>query len=153
MAASAWSIYNSTKEYIGDGTLDMDNDSFNVGLLGTGYTPSATHQAWGDVSSQEISHGSYTAGGGTATSATWTRSAGVVTFDLSDVSWTATSGAGTLAAKYAVIYDDTTATGGDPVSDALVCYSDLSSTGGTVSVSEGNTLTIQMATSGVFTVT
>lgn len=152
MAASAWTIYNSAKEFIGDGTFDMDGDTFKLALTGTGYTPSATHQTFSPVvATDEINHASYTAGGETLAGVTWTRTAGQVVFDANDVAITATTG--TLAAKYAVIYNDTTATAGDPVTDGLLCYSDLSSTGGDVSVTSGNTLTIKFATtgSGIFT--
>lgn len=150
MAASAWTIFNTAKEYIGDGTIDLDNDTFKLALFGTGYSPSATNRAFAAIATDEISHGSYTDGGETLGSVTWTRTAGQVVFDAANVAITSTSGS--LSAKYAVIYDDSTATNGDPVTDALLCYSNLSSTGGSVSVSSGNTLTIAMATTGgIFT--
>ena len=30
MAADAWKIYNKWKEYLGDGTVDMDADAFKM---------------------------------------------------------------------------------------------------------------------------
>lgn len=151
MAASAWTIFNTAKEYIGDGTIDLDNDTFKLALFGTGYTPSATQRAFAAIATDEISHSSYTNNGETLAGVAWTRTAGQVVFDANNVAIMATTG--TLAAKYAVIYDDSVATAtGDPVTDALLCYSDLSSTGGEVSVSSGNTLTIAFATGGgIFT--
>lgn len=151
MAASAWTIYNAAKEWLGDGTFDMDADAFKLALFASGYTPSATHDNFSTISGDEISHSSYNAGGEVLNAVTWNRSAGVVTFDSDNVSWDATTG--TLSAKYGVMYNDTLSTGtGDPVTDGLLCYSNLSSTGGTVSVTSGNTLTVQMSASGIFTV-
>lgn len=153
MAASAWTIYHSAKEFIGDGTFDMDNDAFKIALMATSYPASATHQVWAAVASSETATGNgYTGGGNALSAVTWTRATGKVTFDAADESWGATGGS--ISGKYAVIYDDATATAtGDPVTDGLLCYSNLSSTGGDVSVTDGNTLTIQFATSGIFTVT
>jgi hypothetical protein len=151
MPATAWTIFNSAKEFIGDGTIDLDTDTFKLALFTTGYVPTATQQAFAAIATDEISHSSYTDNGETLAGVAWTRTAGQVKFDANDVAITATSGS--LSAKYAVIYDDSTATAGDPVTDALVCYSNLSSTGGSVSVSEANTLTIKFATTdGIFTV-
>jgi hypothetical protein len=146
MAASAWTIVNSAKEFIGDGTIDLDNDTFKLALFTTGYTPSATQQTFGAIATDEIVHASYTDGGETLAGVTWSRTAGQVVFDANDVAITST--AGELSAKYAVIYDDSTATAGDPVTDAILCYSNLSSTGGDVSVTQDNTLTIKFATTG-----
>jgi hypothetical protein len=33
MAANAWKRYNKFPEYIGDGTIDLDNDTFKVALF------------------------------------------------------------------------------------------------------------------------
>lgn len=98
-------IYNSFKEFLGDGTFDMDGDTFKVALLGSGYTPSAAHTVFADVSANEITGTGYTAGGATLANVTWASAAGTTTFDAGDISWTGA----TFTARYAVLYKSGTA--------------------------------------------
>jgi hypothetical protein len=86
-------------------------------------------------------HIRYTLGGVALGGVSWTNSAGVETFATGNASWTAAGGS--ITARYAVIYDVTT---GD-----LLAYCLLDSTPADVTVTAGNTLTIQMAAAGVFT--
>ena len=133
-------IYNKFKEYMGDGTMDMDNDSFKIMLTTSSYTPAATHSVKADVDN-EISGSGYTAGGATLQNVTWTESSGTVTFDATDISWTTA----TFTARYAVIYDDTPS---DPL-DPLVCLIDF---GTDKSVTAG-TFTIQFHANGIIALT
>jgi hypothetical protein len=132
-------IYNTFKQYMGDGTIDMDTHTFKCCLLTSSYTPSATHAVYADLSSQVASGGGYTTGGATLASVTWSRSGGTVTWDAADPSWTSA----TFTARYAVIYDDTPTSPADP----LVCLIDF---GSDQSVSAG-TFTIQFHSSGILT--
>ena len=133
-------IYNKFKEYMADGTMDLDNDTFKIMLTTSTYTPAATHSVKADVTN-EISGDGYTAGGATLQNVTWTESSGTVTLDATDVSWTSA----TFTARYAVIYDDTPASPLDP----LVCLIDF---GTDKSVTAG-TFTIQFHANGIFTLT
>ncbi len=72
-------------------------------------------------------------------------SAGVQKFDCTDPVFTA-SASDITNVRYAVIRKSVSATGGHPL-----CFAALSTAAFTVST--GNTLTIQMATTGVFTLT
>jgi hypothetical protein len=72
---------------------------------------------------------------------TWANAAGTETFDVADAQWTA-SGAG-ITARFAVLYS---VTSGD-----LIAFSILDSAPADVSVSAGNTLTVQINAAGVFT--
>ena len=140
MAAGAWTFYDTAKERLADGTYDLDTDSFKCALLLVGYTPSTSaHNDWADVSASECADGEYAQQ--TLTSVTWVEAAGTVTFDAADISFGTSV---TITAKYAVIYDDTHA------SDGLLCYSDLSSGGGSVSSTNG-TFNITLNASGIFT--
>jgi len=96
-------IYNSFKEFEGDGTIDMDGDTFKIMLLADTYVPSATHSLLADVSSHEIAGSGYVAGGQVLTTVVWERTGGVVKFDADDPEWDPA----TLTARYAVVYDDT----------------------------------------------
>jgi len=148
MAASAWRMYGSAKEFLGDGTIDLDGHTFKVILLSSVYTPNLdTQDALLDISADELATANgYTAGGATLGSVTWTLSAGTVTFDAADVVWTASGGS--IAARHSAIYDDTVTT---PVADALLCYTLLDTTPADVTATDGNTLTIQLNASGIFT--
>ncbi|MGE0668306.1 MAG: hypothetical protein AB7O49_17255 [Sphingomonadales bacterium] len=51
------SLYDSFKEFIGDGTIDLDGHSFKVMLLGDSASFSAGHSVLADVSGNQISAG------------------------------------------------------------------------------------------------
>lgn len=147
MAADAWIKYNNFPELMADGTIDLDDDVFKVQLHTSSYTPNAeTHTVKADLSNEHASGNGYTTGGFTITQ-TWTQSTTTLTFDSDDPNWTA-SGA-PITARYAVIVDDTPASPADP----LVAYSLLDNSPADVSVSDGNTLTLEINASGIFTVT
>lgn len=135
------SIYNKFKEYIGDGTIDLDNDSFKVVLLSNSATFTATNTQLTDISANEIagSYG-YTTGGAALASVTWTESSGTVTFDAADVTWTASGGA--ITAYKAAIYDDTA------TNDELVAFIDF---GGVQTANDGADFKLIWNASGIFT--
>ena len=144
MAASL-TFYNSFREYVADGTIDLDTHTFKVMLVASGYTPSTAHTVKSDVTNELSTANGYTAGGATLGSVTWGHSGGTATFDAADTVWTASGGS--IVARYAVIYDDTAA------SDELVCYILLDTTPADVTTTAGNTLTLQWNGSGIFTIT
>ena len=132
-------IFNKFLEYMADGTIDMDNDTFKCALFTNEALPAATVETFGSLlgSKTEVSGSGYTASGEALTSVTWAESGGTVTFDADDVAWTSA----TFDARYAVIYSDSAA------NDALVCLIDF---GSEKSVS-GGTFTIQFNASGIIT--
>ena len=144
MAADKWKIYDSFLEFMGDNTIDMDGDTFKIALY-TSASNAATITT-GDKASltDEVANANgYLTGGNTLASVTWAQSSGTVTFDSADSVWTASGGS--IVARFAVIYSDTS------VTDKLVAYSLLDNTPGDITVTDGNTLTIQMNASGIFT--
>lgn len=141
MAASI-TLYESFREYVADGTIDLDTHTFKVMLVASGYTPSASsHSVKADITNELATANGYTAGGATLASVTWTRSGGTVTWDAADTAWTASGGS--ITARYAVIYDDTAA------SDELVAYVLMDATPADVTATDGNTLTLQWHASGL----
>lgn len=137
--------YDHFLEILGDGTLDMDNDSFKLALLDNTHVFSATDTQFSDVSADEIAAGNgYTAGGDTLTTVTYAQTAGVVKFDADDVVFTA-SGGPLATSRFAVLYDDTT------VSDLLLGLIDMD---GDKTPGDGDSLTIQWdGGNGLFTIT
>ena len=141
--ADAWQFYNTFPEYMADGTIDLDNDTFKMQLHDSSYTFAATHSVRADLTNELATANGYTAGGATMT-VTWTNSSGTVTFDSNDVSWTASGGS--IVARRAVIYDDTPSSPLDP----LVCSSLLDNAPADVTATNGNTFTVAINSSGIF---
>jgi len=142
MAADAWKVYNKFKEYASDGTMDLDGDVIKVQLHSSSYTPALTHAVRADLDNELSTANGYTAAGDTPGSVTWTESSGTVTLDSADPAWTASGGS--ITARYGVAYDDTPA---DPL-DPLIAYTLLDNTPADVTVTDGNTLTIELAAGG-----
>mgnify|MGYP001091941012 CR=1 FL=1 len=144
MAASAFTVLNSAKKKLVDGTIDLDTHTFKAALLTQAVTLSAasTVDTYAEISSQVTGTG-YTAGGATLSGVTLNESSGTVTFDANDVSWASS----TITAKYVVIYDDT-ATNKD-----ILGFVDLNTDSGSATVSSSNgTFTVQWNASGIFAI-
>jgi hypothetical protein len=147
MAASI-TLYSSMKKYIADGTIDLDTDTFKVALVSSAYTPNAsTHTVYADLTNELSTANGYTLGGASLGSVTWTRSGGTVTFDAADTIWTASGGS--IVARYAIIYKDTTTANG--IVKPLIAYVLMDTTPADVTTTSGNTLTLQWNGSGIFT--
>ena len=145
MAATAWRKYDSFPEFMGDGTIDMDNDTFKMALFTSSSNAATvtTNTLYSDLTNEVANANGYTTTGVTLTGVTWAHSGGTTTFDTGDAVWTASGGS--IVARFAVI---DSSTGGE-----LVCYCILDSTPADVTVTTGNTLTVAINASGVFTIT
>jgi hypothetical protein len=150
MAATAWAIHDKFKLYLGDATtgpIDMDLDSFKIILaLDASNCTTVTVNAYASVTSEVATANGYTQGTKTLNNPAWTDSGSTVTWDESgaDPVWTASGGS--IVARKAAIYDDTVTT---PVADPIVCSSSLNATD--ITATDGNTFTIAMNASGIFT--
>ena len=142
MAAGTFTLYDSVAELIGDGTIDLDNDTFTVQLHTSSYTPAATHDELADLTNEHANANGYTTGGITLTGVTWNRASGVATFDSNDAVWTASGGS--IVARYAILID-TTAT-----NDKLIGYMLLDATPADVTATTGNPLTVATPATGWF---
>lgn len=145
MAASAWQFYNTFREKLGQGGIDLSGTNFLMALCKSDSnfatdTLSAYSQLLNEVSNQN----GYATGGESISAEAWAvgASAGQYKFDSTAVVWTA-SGGSITSVKGAVIYQS----GG-----ALVCWSTLTTTG-VITVTDTNTLTVTPNASGIFTLT
>lgn len=141
MVANAWEFYNTFRERMGDGTIDLDDDAFSMGLSTSAYTFNAETQANLADITNELSGSGYARD---ALAVTWVRATSTVTFDSDDGAFTASGGS--LTARRAWIFDDTPTSPADP----MVASSLLDNAPADVTVSDGNTLTVQINASGVF---
>lgn len=148
MAATAWAFYNSFKEFMADGTLDLDGDTFRLGLYNTLSNASvATLSTRGSITNEISAVNGYAAGGNTLTGVTWSVGASVSErrFDATAIVFSA-SGGNISAVKFAVIYDETSGTSaGDR---KVVVVSRL--TTAQFAVQAGTTLTLTPSANGIF---
>lgn len=152
MAAGKWKLYEYAKEYIGDGTHDLDDTTnWKMALfLSTSNcdTLSVGTGVYGDLTNEHANGNGYTTGGVALTGITWTHSGGTATFDCNNPVWTASGG--DIVARFAVIYRDATV---NSIVKPLLCVCLLDTTPANVTATNGNTLTITINASGVFTLT
>ena len=138
MAAGAWTFTDAARKKLVDGTFDLDTDSFKMALFLSTSNIGASSTTYAGLTNEHSNANGYTTGGKALTpSLTGTTT---VTWDVDDQTWTASGGS--ITARFAVIYE----VGGD-----VVCYCLLDSTPADVTATDGNTLTVQIHTSGVFT--
>ena len=141
MAAGAWTFTNAGRTHLLDGQFGIAADTFKCALhLSTGTQPGAATTTWaGLATSEHAAANGYTAGGISVDlilAGTTTVTADVAT----DPVWTASGGS--IVARWGVIYE---------VAGDVLCYCLLDSTPADVTATTGNTLTVAMNASGVFT--
>lgn len=134
-------IYTLFKADVMRGVHTLQTHTTKVILLNNSHTFTATHDAYANVSANELATtGGYTGGGATLASPTVTTDDGDTegAFDGTDTAWSSA----TFSAYHSVLYNDTPTT---PTADPLICSIDF---GGVQTVSSG-TLTIQWAAEGI----
>lgn len=121
------------------GVHDFSNDTFNVTLHTSAYTfDEATDAVFADATNELPTANGYTAGGVALANTSLTLNAGTVAFDADDPVFNASGG--NLVARWAVVRNASAAGG------PLVCVILLDDTPADVTVTDGNSLTLQLAT-------
>lgn len=140
-------LYDKVKEYLMDGTIDLDDHTFIVLLTTNVYVPDkANHSVLADITG-EVSGSGYARQ--TLTGVQWVISGGAngeMKFDADNPQWSAVGGS--ITARYWVLYDDTPTTPLKP----LIAYGLLDDTNQDVITTDGNTLTLNINANGFFTV-
>jgi hypothetical protein len=147
MAAQAWKVYNLAKKKIGNSSLSLASTVYRITLhTSASNAATLTLGTYASVTGEVTSGNGYSSSGKALTSERWTvgASAKQYMFDVGDVIWTATGGA-INNIKFAVIWLSGASAGGRH----LLCNASLTST--QFNLSTNNTLTIQMASTGVLT--
>lgn len=140
MAEGDITIFQSFKTELLKGTFDLVDDVVMVALV-SGYTPDEdVHDAWGDVSANEITDTSYTAqtltGKSVTDDGTGTGTDCKGKWDAADVTWASLTG---TDPNYAVLYDDTVTA----PADALICCVELTK------ATNGGDYSLQWNTDGI----
>ncbi|AEJ93001.1 hypothetical protein SEA_KINGSLEY_22 [Mycobacterium phage Kingsley] len=132
MAAGTWTLPAAARKMLLDGTFDLDSDTFKVALVTSSSNIGSTTTTWAGVTDEVANGDGYTTGG-VAVTLTLTGTTSVAVSFATNPVWTA-SGSG-ITARTAVLYE---------TSGNVLAYVTLDTTGGgqDVSVSAGNTLTI-----------
>lgn len=128
--------------------MDILSDTIKLTLHTSSYVPDIdADEAFASATNELTTANGYTANGTTLTTKTYTYNAtgNVSTFVADDVTYTA-SGAG-LTFRYAVLHDDSIGTG--PPIKPLIGYIDC----GAQTITAGNSFTIDITASGLFTAT
>lgn len=150
-AAGKWKMYEKSKVYLANGTLDLDlTTNMQVALFlstSNANTLSVGTGVYGDLTNEHANANGYTTGGQALTGEVYTQAAGVATFDCNDPVWTAAGGP--IVARFAVLYVNATV---NSIVKPLICVCLLDTTPADVTATDANTFTIAMNASGVFTV-
>ena len=140
MAAGAWTFTDGTRTRILNGTFDFDTDTFKVALFLSTSNIGAASTTYAGVTNEHANANGYTTGGISLGTLTLAGTTTVTVDDPLDMVWTAAGGS--ITARFAVLYENA----GD-----VVCYCLLDSTPADVTATNGNTLTIALNASGIFT--
>ena len=139
MAAGNWTFTNGGRTRLLNGTFDIDTDSYKCALFLSTSNIGAASTTYAGVTNEHANANGYTTGG-IAVALTLAGTTTVTVDVTTDPVWTASGGS--IIARFAVIYE---------VAGDVLCYALLDSTPADVTATTGNTLTVAMNASGVFT--
>lgn len=150
-AAGKWKVYEQAKVRFGNLTavdLTVDTSWMCALFLSTSNanTLSVGTGVYGDLTNEVANGLGYLTGGLALTGNTFTNAAGTVTHTASPLVWTASGGS--IVGRFAVIYKNATV---NAIVKPLLCVCLLDATPADVTATTGNTLTITMNASGIFT--
>ena len=135
MAASAWVEHDDFKKALGDKELDLANDTFVYRLYTSASNINTVTVGDATTATNEVSGNGYAA---QTVTGSWTQSGSSSTFTTTLPSFTASGG--DIVARYAAIVDTTA------VPDLVVAHCILDDTPADVTITDGNTMTIQLPT-------
>lgn len=138
------SLYNNWREAINDAALRAA--TVKATLHASGYTFSATHNVYADLTNELTTANGYTSGGATLAGVSWDHSGATATFDANDTAWTAAGGS--IVARRAVLRVVGTF---NAQVDPLIASILLDTTPADVTVTDTNVLTLIWDALGIFT--
>lgn len=138
-AAGAWTFTNAGRTSLLNGDFDIDSDTWKMALFLSTSNIGSGSTTYAGLTNEHANANGYTTGG-IAITLTLAGTTTVTVDVATDPTWTASGGS--IVARFAVIYE---------VSGKVLCYCLLDSTPADVTVTDGNTLTVQINASGVFT--
>jgi len=149
MAAQSWKFYNLAKKKIGNGSISLASTIMRISLVTSASNfATKTLGVFGSLTNEIADGNGYSTSGKAMTGEVWTVGGNASTYkwDADDVVWTGTGGA-ISNIKGAVIW----VSGASAGARHLVAFASLTST--QFNLASGNTLTIQMNSAGIATLT
>jgi len=140
VAAGTWTFTSAGRTSLLNGTFDLDTDTFFMALFLSTSNIGAASTTYAGLTNEHANANGYTTGGVSMGVLTLAGTTTVTVDDPADVVWTASGGS--IVARFAVIYES----GGN-----VLCYCLLDSTPADVTATTGNTLTVALHASGIFT--
>lgn len=150
----SFQFYDSFREYLGDGTIDLDTDVFKVSLHTVAYgaldtTNLSTDTVYADLTNELATANGYTNGGLALSGVTWVKSGVIATFDCDDPIWNIVTA--DVVARYFVVRKFSTTANG--IVEPLVGVGYLDNTPLDVTTIPGKALTLTINASGLFRLT
>ena len=146
MAATTITAYNQLVSGLTSGMFNWQSDSYKLTLHGSAYTPNASNTSFDAIAASELATGSGYTNGGYPIVKTYLGSGTTAKLSFGNILVAALGG--TLVAKTAVL-SRIGYSGG--VSNPLVAYIPLGAAGGTVSIADGQGISINFnSQSGAF---
>lgn len=142
MAAGAWVFTDIGLTRLLDGGFDLDTDNFSIALFLSTSNIGASSTTYAGVTNEHANANGYTTGGINYAALALSGTTTVTVDDALDAVWTAAGGS--IIARFAVIYE---------VGGNVLCYCLLDSTPADVTATDGNTFTVALHSSGIFTLT
>jgi hypothetical protein len=139
MAAGVWTFTSASRTSLLNGTFDIDSDTWKMALFLSTSNIGAASTTYAGLTNEHANNNGYTTGG-IAITLTLSGTTTVTVDVATDPVWTASGGS--IVARFAVIYE---------VGGNVLCYCLLDSAPADVTVTTGNTLTVETHLSGVFT--
>ena len=139
MAAGSWTFTETGRTSLLNGTFDLDTDTFRIALCQSTSDLGAASTTYAAVTNEVATANGYTQNAKAVTLAL----SGTTTVTVDETTnpvWTASGGS--IVARFAAIYK---------VSGNVLCYCLLDSAPADVTALDGNSLTITISASGLFT--
>ena len=140
MAAGAWTFTNAGRTSLLNGDFDIDTNTFLMALFLSTSNIGAASTTYAGLTNEHANANGYTTGGISMGALTLAGTTTVTVDDPADAVWTASGGS--ITARFAVIYKS---------AGNVLCYCLLDSTPADVTATNGNTLTVALHASGIFT--
>jgi hypothetical protein len=140
MAAGAWTFTNAGRTSLLNGDFDIDTNTFLMALFLSTSNIGSGSTTYAGLTNEHANANGYTTGGISMGALTLAGTTTVTVDDPADLVWTAAGGS--IIARFAVIYK---------TSGNVLCYCLLDSTPADVTATDGNTLTVALHSSGIFT--
>lgn len=140
MAAGTWTFTDNSRTYLLNGTFDLDTDTFFMALFLSTSNIGASSTTYAALTNEHANANGYTTGGISLGTLDLSGTTTVTVDDTTDPVWTASGGS--ITARFAVIYES---------AGNVLCYCLLDSTPADVTATDGNTLTVAINASGIFT--